>query len=184
MQVKHGVALRCPTLMDPTSKRAAQPGHDLLNISYIFSEPFSSYDFSYTLNVSSGQSFYFEMPPPYFPSEAIIYQITSSNSKQQVAMLNSTKYWNYIEAGPSNNSVYATIPTLSAIYTTINSSSPGSVTQKTSSSSIISSQAANSSSTLNTVAPKNGLNFELVAIGVVVVIVVGSAIGLIIRRKH
>ncbi|MFI5419348.1 MAG: hypothetical protein ACHQ1H_00125 [Nitrososphaerales archaeon] len=177
-------SIALPDINGSYLKTSGAAGYDLLNISYVFSEPFSSYDFSYTLNVSSGQPFYLEMPPPYFPSEAIIYQITSSNSRQQVAMLNSTKYWNYIEAGPSNNSAYATIPTVSAIYTTINSSSPSSITQKTSSSSTISSQAANSSSTLSTVNPKSGSNFELIGISVVAVIIAGSAIGLILRRKH
>ncbi|HKU49355.1 MAG TPA: CFI-box-CTERM domain-containing protein [Nitrososphaera sp.] len=74
------------------------------------SEPYSSYDYQYTINATKGQPAYFEISPPYYPSIAEFLPV-SPDGKLGSSMLtfNSTEYWNYIYSNPEEKSIFKRI---------------------------------------------------------------------------
>jgi hypothetical protein len=154
----------------------------LLNVSIVFRQQnYSSYDYSYTVNVTGGRPFYFEMPLPNYPSAVVIYQLSGSSSNK-VATINDTNYWNYVFSGPSNNSVYMTLSTVGSTGTIATSAS----FQSTSSSGSVIFISTSSTETLtSTGGPSLGIsNIDLAAVGLIVVVaVIGGGIAVLFRRR-
>jgi hypothetical protein len=83
------------------------------NVSMIHDPPYSDYDFSYLDNMTKGELVYFKMSPPYYPSKAVFDQVSPNGNKtlaDNVLVIDSDDYWNYIHSHPANYSIFKTVP--------------------------------------------------------------------------
>jgi hypothetical protein len=83
------------------------------NISMIHDPPNSDYDYSIVGNMTKGESIYFKMSPPYYPSKAVFDQVSLNGNKtlaKNVLVIDSGEYWSYIESSPDEKQVFKTVP--------------------------------------------------------------------------
>jgi peptide/nickel transport system substrate-binding protein len=60
--------------------------------------------------VHADEPFYFEMPPPYYPSRATITPISEGDKAASGTLqIESEEYWEYIQSGPAADEVFKTI---------------------------------------------------------------------------
>jgi peptide/nickel transport system substrate-binding protein len=80
-------------------------------VKFAHREPYSFYDYSYSVNMTKGEPAYFEMPPSYYPSVAQFFTISPSGqlSDDSSLTINSTEYWSYIYSKPQENAIFKTI---------------------------------------------------------------------------
>jgi hypothetical protein len=82
-----------------------------LRISMVHEDPFSQYDYSYIVDMAANEPVYFEMPPSYYPSKAIIDQVSADGRmlSSNVTTIHSNQYWNHIRTNPSEDSIFRAI---------------------------------------------------------------------------
>ncbi|HKY54353.1 MAG TPA: CFI-box-CTERM domain-containing protein [Anaerolineales bacterium] len=86
-------------------------GDAMLKIKLVHDEPFSNYDYSYILNMAANEPAYFEMPPSYYPSEALVDQVSSDGMTilSNVTVIDSHQYWDYIRKNPAPDGIFSAI---------------------------------------------------------------------------
>ena len=73
-------------------------------------EPFNYYDYSYNVDIASGEPTYFEMPPSYYPSKALIEQVSADGRTiSNVTVIDSHDYWKYIQSNPASDGIFGAL---------------------------------------------------------------------------
>ena len=79
----------------------------MLNVTVQYSEPLEYSSYSYLVNASEGEPFYFIMPPKYYPSTAFVTPVSSEGEPlSESVRIESDEYWNYINSGPPHDGVF------------------------------------------------------------------------------
>lgn len=82
----------------------------MFNVTLSHVQPFEYYDFSYVLAMNAGVPTYFEMPPEYYPSKAILTPLSEDGEPLPGSVeIDSADYWSYIGSSPPENSVFKRI---------------------------------------------------------------------------
>jgi hypothetical protein len=70
-------------------------------------EPFSYYDYSYLIDMRSGEPTYFAVPPEYYPSTVTVTPLSADGKPLAGAVeFDSEEYWDYIHSNPPENGVF------------------------------------------------------------------------------
>ena len=82
-----------------------------LKITLVHEEPFGNYDYSYELDIAADEPAYFEMPPSYYPSKALVDQVSSDGKTiiSNVTVIDSHQYWDYIRKNPAADGIFSAI---------------------------------------------------------------------------
>ena len=106
-----------PARMARYSPAPELPGSNLVsdtdsifNVTINHVEPFSNYDYSYLVEMQSGQPTYFSVPPEYYPSKVTVTPLSADGRPLAGALeFDSDDYWQYINSNPPADGVFRKI---------------------------------------------------------------------------
>ncbi|HEV8387850.1 MAG TPA: CFI-box-CTERM domain-containing protein, partial [Nitrososphaera sp.] len=81
-----------------------------IRVTFAHDDPFINYDYSYTVDMTSGEPTYFEMPPSYYPSKALIESVSADGRTiSNVSVIDSHQYWKYIHSNPAPDGIFSAL---------------------------------------------------------------------------
>jgi peptide/nickel transport system substrate-binding protein len=83
-----------------------------LKIDIVHEDPFGNYDYSYNVDMVANEPAYFEMPPSYYPSTAVIGQVSDQGNTilaSNITTIGARQYWDYIRSEPASDAIFRQI---------------------------------------------------------------------------